>query len=172
MKKKSVIIIFVVIAVSIFSIDKEMVGVDQVGFRTFLGTSKVIEAGESVFVLPFVSRFIKMTTKPVLFMMDGKSALSIPGPDGKPVAVECKVRYQITDAAAFVDHFGMGNPDKALEDLLRAKAREAMLPEEGQDSVFDSSMGRMLMSAQLLHDLNSQDITPGVQILSFELLNW
>lgn len=124
-------------------------------------------------VVPWVSTFIKMTTDPVQFTMAEKEAIQVPGAAGQVRPVACTIRYQIEDAAALVARFGMGNPEVGLETLLRQKVEEAMIPAKGATPLdFEVSQERMLFTAKLLYELNSDELTPGVKILAFELLNW
>lgn len=172
--KKIILLVVILLVVALgFASHKETVAVGQVGVRTFFGQTTEFTAGETAFVIPVIHRFVMMTTKPVAFLMKGRGALVVTRGDADTLTVECKIRYQIDKPGKFIAAVGTDNSDGILNERLRTKIKEILQQHiENNDLDLAKIETRMLLSGEIIHALNDEALSPGVSIISFELLNW
>ncbi len=149
------------------------VGPEEIGVRLGPGdTVTIFQAGERPLILPGVHRFIRLTRRPVAFVMAGVGGIVVTTPAVEK-SIDCRLRYQIDDAARFIERFGTDRPQALLEDRLRQAVRDAFTRRLGDDPhALDSPLTRIPLIAETHTSLDTALRVDGVRLLSIELLGW
>lgn len=174
MKKTVITALVLAAAVLLFSFSgRTTIGPDEIGVRTGPGKAlAVFPAGERPLVLPGVHRLIRLTTKPVAFVMAGVGAVTVTTPKGEQ-QIACRLRYQVKDAALLVRNFGSDEPQTLLENDLRQRMQEEFGRRlAAAPHLLDSPTSRIPFIAESHAALNNALQNKGVAILSLELLDW
>ncbi len=172
---KVILIIFCVISAGfLFSRQREIIGVDQIGVVVSPGARlAVYQAGDRPLVLPLVQHLVRLTAKPIRYELTDAKGIAITRPNQAPLNIGCQVRYQVDDAAKMVASQGAEAPQNALETFilqqLTAQLSAALQPEGAS---LDDVQTRVILVGDIHQNLK-QALTPlGIEFLSFDLFSW
>ncbi len=145
----------------------------EVGVR--LGPGKavaVFASGERPLVVPGLHRMIRLTTRPVAFTMAGVGGIVVAAGEQEK-RIDCRLRYQVVDAARLIARFGTDQPQTNLENDLRQQVTSELATRLAADPhALDSPASRIPFIAETHHQLDTTFQADGVTVLSFELLGW
>jgi len=174
MKRLAIAAVVLVAAVLILSFSgRTTIGPDEIGVRIGPGSAvTVFTAGARPLVIPGLHRMLRLTSRPVAFVMAGVSGVAVTTPKAEK-RIDCRLRYQVEDAARLVERFGVDRPQALLEDRLRQAVRDEFTRRLDEDPhALDSPVGRIPFIAESHNSLDAALRADGVRVLSLELLGW